>query len=425
MKKNIKKKNSVMLLLVLLLAISVGFAVLATTLKINGSTNITKQTWDIYWDNVANQKGVTTTKPTITADGNVAKSLVSWTVTLNKPGDFYEFTVDAVNAGTLDAMITNIDYKLNGATMSNENKLPSYIKYSVTYDDGIDIALNQMLPKATTTPTKETYKVRIEYDKELVENSDVNNQADNLTYDLAFSVTYGQATNNAVLKPVFILPVGKTKDNLQVGDELCAKGQCFNFVRYDGDNIVMFAKYNLNVGEYAKDSETFMQDSEVFGWKNSLPNFGKTKYSKTNYWHDTNTGTVKSQYGDSYPADVYDSDNYKNSDPTNDNFSIAYYVERYKTLLTEMGIRVDSARLLTFDEAKNNIGCYNSGSYYVCPEINDNAKFFATSFWLGTAAASDIEMCIDASGNLWSSYNCNYGPGYGVRPVIVVEKNKL
>ena len=54
-----KKRNRIFLLLILLLGIGIGFAALATTLKINGSTTITKNTWNIYWDNVANEKGGT------------------------------------------------------------------------------------------------------------------------------------------------------------------------------------------------------------------------------------------------------------------------------------------------------------------------------------------------------------------------------
>ena len=133
MRKN--RKNKYMLLLVLLLAISVGYALLSTTLKINGSSIIAKNTWSVYWANpVVTEGSVTSTLPTIGNDTNGAVNTVAtWSTSLSLPGDFYEFTIDAVNAGTIDAMITDIEN-----TVTPE--LPSYIKYEVTYYDGETIA---------------------------------------------------------------------------------------------------------------------------------------------------------------------------------------------------------------------------------------------------------------------------------------------
>lgn len=202
MKKN-KKRNRIMLLLVLLLAVTIGFAALSTTLKINGTANISKNSWNIYWDNVANEQGVTATTPVIGDDENEGiNTVVTWDVTLDKPGDFYEFTVDAVNAGTLDAMITDIESKLNGDIIDSTNKLPSYIKYTVKYADGKPILKNHLFPKAVdeNTPTVEPIKVRIEYSRD-VTNEEVNNQVGTLSYTLSFAIKYEQATDKAIPRP--------------------------------------------------------------------------------------------------------------------------------------------------------------------------------------------------------------------------------
>jgi len=121
--KNRKRKNTIMVLLILVLGITIGFAALATTLKINGTASITKQTWSVYWGEPTVKEGsVSTTAPTRGADsGDPANTKLTWNVTLNMPGDFYEFEVDAVNAGTIDAMITDIEN-----TVTPE--LPSYNK---------------------------------------------------------------------------------------------------------------------------------------------------------------------------------------------------------------------------------------------------------------------------------------------------------
>ena len=57
-----KKKNRVLLLIILLLAVTVGYAALSTQLKINGTANIKKNIWSVYWDSVGNiQKSDTVT----------------------------------------------------------------------------------------------------------------------------------------------------------------------------------------------------------------------------------------------------------------------------------------------------------------------------------------------------------------------------
>ena len=45
-----KKSKKYLWLLLLLLAVSIGYAAISTTLKITGSATVTKQTWNVYWD---------------------------------------------------------------------------------------------------------------------------------------------------------------------------------------------------------------------------------------------------------------------------------------------------------------------------------------------------------------------------------------
>ena len=54
-----RKTNKIYALILILLVVSLGFATLSTTLKINGTSTLNKNTWNIYWDNIANKKGVT------------------------------------------------------------------------------------------------------------------------------------------------------------------------------------------------------------------------------------------------------------------------------------------------------------------------------------------------------------------------------
>ena len=161
-----KKKNKVFLLAILVLVVSIGYALLSTTLNINGIAGINKNAFDIHWDR--NSVEVTDGSvegdiPTVTGDND---SIVEFTTELELPGDFYEFTVDAINEGTIDGIVTLSDkttYKLINEEYV-EQALPSYIKYSVTYEDGTTLPkIGDVLVADGGT---QKYKVRVEYDSE-------------------------------------------------------------------------------------------------------------------------------------------------------------------------------------------------------------------------------------------------------------------
>ncbi len=194
-----KKRNRIFLLLILLLGISIGFAVLATTLKINGSASITKNRWDVHWANVGNiEKKDTVTVTTPASIDSNDNTKVDFEVTLNKPGDYYEFQVDAVNGGTLDAMVDIVSVIING---DEEEELPPYIKYTMTYADDEEIERYHLLAKgdsSTTpiTPTSERIKVRIEFLRTIT-NEQLEEMGDDDSYDIEINVPYVQADDNA------------------------------------------------------------------------------------------------------------------------------------------------------------------------------------------------------------------------------------
>ena len=102
-----RKNNKIRLLIILLFGVTVGFAALSTTLKINGVTSIVKNSWDIHFENVVVKSG--SVDALVPASIDSSRSIVNFSVQFDKPGDFYEFTVDAVNRGSIDGMISNIE----------------------------------------------------------------------------------------------------------------------------------------------------------------------------------------------------------------------------------------------------------------------------------------------------------------------------
>ena len=190
-----RKGNKILILLALLLAVTIGYALISTTLKITGTANLTKQEWDISWGVPQVVSGsISSTAPTRTQDtDDPANTKLIWTINLTNPGDFYEFTVDAINNGTMDAMISRLD-------MDVTPQLPSYIKYSVTYDSGATPEPNHKLAKKTNnTSTKEKYRVRVYYDPVTATTATLDDiPSGGITYTFSFGVTYIPATTAAV-----------------------------------------------------------------------------------------------------------------------------------------------------------------------------------------------------------------------------------
>ena len=192
MKENPKDKRivfSVIILVLLLLGISVGYAALSTTLNINGSSRINNARWDIHFENLQfNSESVSLSNGDVIPTINTSTlTEVTYSITLNNPGEFYEFTVDARNSGTIDGMVSGVSSKMNNSEITI---LPSFLNYSVTYDDGEVIQANHALYAGE----KETYKIRVEYRSDITANQ-LPTVPENYTF--SFSVYFVQADNNA------------------------------------------------------------------------------------------------------------------------------------------------------------------------------------------------------------------------------------
>ena len=447
--KRDRKENIKLLALALILLLGIGFAAIATQLKIEGTLDVAKTSWNVHLENVNITPGSVTANPAPTTDDeNKNTTEIAYSMSFNKPGDFYEFTVDMVNSGTIDAMVdsvSNLLYENNGTTLKT---LPAYLDSKVTYADGITIEQNHYLKVNTT----EKIKVRVEFKKDISISDLPSSSSDTMKF--IFKADYKQADEYAEdrpLPPEWTLPAGKTATTLSVGDEICLiddPTQCFNFIKYDGTNnedVVMLSKYNLKVGEIydsswnktgeytSADTGYGKQSSDAKGYISGASSFnGTAAFSATNYW--SNGSSLKPEYGTngtSSPADVYDPVNYKTEpdfsttcDSTHcfktPGYSVAYYVENYKTILTGYGATIKEARLLKYSEATDSsIGCSGSS----CPTTGDSAFITNTSFWLGSAYIN---------GYVWNVYPDGFfdndtfrGNAVGVRPVIVISKSDL
>lgn len=181
-----KQKNTQMFVIAILavavLTMSVGFAVFTQTLDINGNVTVASSKWSIAFD----------TSSYVESDGSVAVSnktldgtSMTYNVTLTKPGDFYEFTVNVKNTGTFDANLTGISMS---ALTTEQAK---YLTYEITYNGtkytanatGLSVALAK-------TEGVATVKVRVQY---IQPEASADLPSTQVTVPLTASLTYSQA----------------------------------------------------------------------------------------------------------------------------------------------------------------------------------------------------------------------------------------
>ena len=202
-----KKMNLIILLLILAVSLGIGYALISTNLTINGVGKFNNQSWNVHFEDLTYNPGnITLSQGDAPASINqTTMTDITFTVTLQEPGDFYEFEVAAVNNGTMDAMVGLVTNSLNGNPISSTNQLPAYAKYTATYSDGVAIAPNHLLEAGYS----ETYKVRVEYRTD-IDPEDLPDEVEELSF--GFGVQYVQADNNAIAKP---LPIKMNFDEIE------------------------------------------------------------------------------------------------------------------------------------------------------------------------------------------------------------------
>ena len=112
------------LLVVAIVAMSIGFASFAQNLNITGNTTVQSTSWNVQFktDSYSETAGSMTVD---TGNRVINATSMTYNVTLSKPGEFYEFTIDVENTGTFDA-------QLEGITMSSlTTEQQKYLVYKI------------------------------------------------------------------------------------------------------------------------------------------------------------------------------------------------------------------------------------------------------------------------------------------------------
>ena len=114
-------------ILTLVLVISIGYAALTTVLKINSAIGVGKVSFAIHFDNVGTlpNKATVNTEAVITDE---AKKEISFDIFLEQLDDYYRFTTDIVNEGSIPGKIKSIE--LQGLTDSQKRLISYNLKYT-------------------------------------------------------------------------------------------------------------------------------------------------------------------------------------------------------------------------------------------------------------------------------------------------------
>lgn len=180
-----EKKNGAYLVAVIALAIavvgmSIGFAFSDINLTVNGDVTTKAQSWDVHFDSASIQETSGSVSATNAANVETGNLTATYNVTLEKVGDFYEFTIDAKNYGDFNAKLSNITI--------TEGK--PYLAHTVKYN-GTPITAGVVNDGTVITPNNaDTYTIRVEYIQPENE-ADLPTTAVNETYSV--TLTYTQA----------------------------------------------------------------------------------------------------------------------------------------------------------------------------------------------------------------------------------------
>ena len=377
---------SLCLIIVCVFTLTIAYAALNAVLTISGNAQVSSADWNIYLANPKVTSGSTTTDVPLIRTSNT----LEFSTTLNMPGDFYEFIVDVVNDGSIDAMIENV--VKNPELDSNQKK---YLNYTVTYQNDESIGLNQLLAKNTTMPIK----VRIEYRNDI---SAFDLPTGQVVLDLSLTLEYIQSDGSGTSVPNNGVggDTGEVEDSYsieaygsldEIGTIVKIGTEKFYTIGTDGDNVKLLTMYNLHIG------------NEVLSCADEYGNNCTIKEL------DSPTGKqspdAKGATGNVFPYIG-----------TIDFYSIDF--NNYRTIIEEYGVVVNSIRLISLDELTDS-ETFACGTLDTC---SDKYPFiYSTSYWTSGNTVTLKYGIVE--GGFCDMFHPDVNDYLGVRPVVVVPKD--
>lgn len=175
------KKKKITIICIVLMFIAIGFAALSATLGITADARIAKVNWGVHFENLEVSKdSIEAISPATILSDDTTKA--SFDVLFTEPGQYYEFEVEVVNSGNVDAKLSSL--QLDGFT-SDKAK---YLTYTILYMDGTQLRPNDLLKAGD----RDRIKFRLEFRYDLT-NADLPDEGtiDEFTLNLTFTQDRG------------------------------------------------------------------------------------------------------------------------------------------------------------------------------------------------------------------------------------------
>jgi len=373
-KSAIKKRLVFAFSIFFIMFIGIGYAYVRRTLNITNNTKISSLSWNLHFDNFSVTSGsITPLSETNVSDNNMK---ITTNLEFKNSGEFYEYTVDIVNDGTIDAMIESVE----GLDLTAEQS--KYFEYSATYSDGVAISQNQRL----RGKTRETIKVRIAL-KDNILLSDLPTEILDLKFTL--KLNYIQANNNAINVRNTLAIARQNEGVITQGD----------VVTFSFDNTQKFYVLNSNATEtvlFAKEALTSEVELGTDFYQYSLANsaYWKNRVGDGHDYSGSYAGTPNYPY-------VYDQ-----------NSSVYDLLERYNSKLKSLGINITSTRLVSYEELQGLSNDIIRGFDYTYTYITGSA-YDDDSYWI-----------MSSDGTLGQSL-VSLHDTFAIRPVIVVPTSEF
>ena len=164
-------------LFLVLLGLGVGFAFVTTKLSIEGVANVKEARWNIYFDNFEAISGSVTP----TAEPVVNNDTITFSAKVDEPGNFYGFTFDIVNAGTINAELADFSVTPDFSTIN-------YIDSTIEYNNGNEISTGDLLIAGTSKKIKVLLSYKEGIDENLYPTTD---QSFNVTITIKYQQYIG------------------------------------------------------------------------------------------------------------------------------------------------------------------------------------------------------------------------------------------
>lgn len=364
-----KKKRNVyfLLILIILFSFGIGYSYLNTSLFINVTSIVNANVWDVSLDNLNVTTGSVAAIKEAIIDTNDSTSF-EFEVKLEDEDDFYEFTIDVVNKGNVDAKLGSL-VEVSSLTAEQEN----YFDHTIMYENKEPIEVNQIIKKEEFVRLKS----RVEFKDDVVASS-VPESAKTINVDLSLNYDLDDGNGKVIENNGKLIKL-VSGNYVTLGSELCVQTECFYVISNTEDSVTLLSKKNITL-----DANPLQSDSA-----------GTTIFSN---------GEVK------YSGSLVEG-----------------YVNNYRRVLQNFGLKIGEARAITVEELENEdtFACvYSSGCSENYPWIN-SINYWTSSlvegFSYGAVYYVDSYYGIYSTAESFDFLDFSLG----VRPVITVPMSAI